>query len=301
MGFDNSLLSRVSDPAIQSDLPHYARMLAAYHQAYCVELREMLAALPIAAGDRVLDIACGDGAYSSWLAEKVGAQGSVTAVDISSAWLQVAQETIERPASRDRVTLCEASIDELPFADDMFDVVWCAQSLYSLPDTRRALEEMVRVVRPGGIVALLENDTLHHILLPWPVEMELEIRTAEMRAFEAETDRPRKYYVGRRLTHVLQRAGLAHVAMRPWSSIHQFPLAEVERTFLADYLMSLWRRTAPLLDSETRRQLENLVHPASQDYLLDQPDLAIICLDLLVWGVKQGCTLPEGDSQCLST
>src|SRR5687768_7249725 len=114
-------------------------MLAAYHRAYCVELREMLAALPLRISDRVIDLACGDGAYASWLAERVGEAGAVTAVDISGGWLRFARQSLAACPHQHRITLCEADVQRLPFPDDGFDLAWCAQSLYSLPNALTAL------------------------------------------------------------------------------------------------------------------------------------------------------------------
>jgi hypothetical protein len=59
----------------RSAIPGYAPALAAYHRAFAEELQSMIAELPIGAGDRVLDVACGDGSYSGWLAEHVGPSG----------------------------------------------------------------------------------------------------------------------------------------------------------------------------------------------------------------------------------
>ena len=158
------------------ELPDYAPMLSAYHDAHATELREMVASLPIHEGSRVLEIACGDGVYSRWIAERVGGTGEVVGVDILPAYLEVARRGAMREASRHRIRFVAADIARLPFPDDTFDLVWCAQSLYSLPDPVDALRRMTRVVRAGGEVAVLENDSFHHVLLPWPVEVELAIR-----------------------------------------------------------------------------------------------------------------------------
>ena len=73
------------------------------------------------------------------------------------------------------MTFARADLRHLPIPDDSFDLVWCAQSLYSLPDPVDALRRMARAARPGGIVAVFENDEFHHVLLPWPVEVELAL------------------------------------------------------------------------------------------------------------------------------
>jgi hypothetical protein len=68
-----------------------------------------------------------------------------------------------------------------------------------------------------------------------------------------------------------------------------------ERTFLLDYLLDLRERAAPHLGAEALAALDRLVQPDSAEFLLDQPDMAIVCLDLLVWGIKSGCSTSLGE------
>ncbi len=72
-------------------LPSYATMMADYHRAFAPELKAMIDTLPIDRGERVLDFACGDGCYAQWLARRVGPAGQVLALDISPAFLDLAQ------------------------------------------------------------------------------------------------------------------------------------------------------------------------------------------------------------------
>jgi SAM-dependent methyltransferase len=265
-------------------LPGYEPMLAAYHAAFAPELRAMIAGLPIRPGDRVADMACGDGAYSPWLAERVGPAGLVVAVDASTAYLERAREG----AKAERVGFIAAALERLPFPDDTFDLVWCAQSLYSLPEPVAAVRRMARVVRPGGVVAVLENDTLHQIILPWPVEVELVVRAAELAAVAKRSDRPRKYYVGRRLRQVFADAGLVDCHERTRASDRLSPLGETERAFLSAYLRDLADRAGPELDRDTRATFERLIDGDSPDGMLNWPDFAATVIDHVVWGIKPG-------------
>lgn len=263
-------------------LPDYAIMLSAYHRAYEGELRHIIDTLSISAGDRVLDVACGDGAYARWLAERVGTSGLVVAIDLLPAYVDVAA----RAAGRSRLAFAVADVARLPFEEGTFDLAWCAQSLYSLPDPVAALRRIVRVVRPGGVVAVLENDSLHHMLLPWPIEVELAVREAELRSFVEQSEKPRKFYVGRELRGTFRAAGIVDVHVRSSASDRQAPLTPDGRTFVEEYLRDLRERTAPRLEPRVRAQFERLVDPESDAYLLDDPDLTVTCLDHLVWGVR---------------
>ena len=147
----------------------------------------MVRSLPIAEGDRVLEMACGDGAYTPWLAKKVGDAGKVVGLDVSTEYLKVAKQATRNNSN---VRFVAGSIDRLPFEDGAFDVAWCAQSLFSLPEPVDAVRRMARVVKPGGLVAVLEDDTMHQVLLPWPVDVELAVRLAEWQSLVEESDEP---------------------------------------------------------------------------------------------------------------
>ncbi len=101
----------------------------AYHRAFAQELRGAVAGLPLRPGDRVLDLACGDGVYSRWLAERIGESGRVLSVNISPAFLDLARQGLDGDPPADRVGLVRADLEHLPIPDDSFDLVWCAQSL----------------------------------------------------------------------------------------------------------------------------------------------------------------------------
>ncbi|HYF63475.1 MAG TPA: methyltransferase domain-containing protein [Herpetosiphonaceae bacterium] len=262
------------------ELPAYAPMLAAFHRACAADLRGIVAALPLRPGDRVLDMACGDGTYSAWLAERVGPDGRVTGVDLSPAYLRVARERADG-GQRGRIEFKQGDIARLPFADGSFDLAWCAHSLYSLPDPLAALRELARVIRPGGSVAILENDTLHHHMLPWPAELELAVRSAQLAALEESNQATGKFYIGRNLCGAFEQAGLSECAVTSFSVDHRAPLSDDERTFLGDYLRDLGQRARPHLDAAARTAFDLLIDPESELYLLDRPDFFSSHLELL--------------------
>src|SRR5262245_4603881 len=117
----------------RNKLPGYTPTLMAYHRAFARELRAIVAGLPLQPGDRVLDLACGDGIYARWLAEDLDGGGSVLAVDLSAAFLELARRELPSDFPAERVQFVRADLKHLPIPDDSFDLVWCAQSLYSLP------------------------------------------------------------------------------------------------------------------------------------------------------------------------
>ena len=156
-------------------LPPYARMLHAYHRSRENELRAIIATLPITRQSRVIDVASGDGCFSLLLAERAE---TVVGVDLSAAYIAEARRQARSSPHSGRISFQQAEVGAIAFADNSFDLVWCAQSLFSLPDPLETLREMQRICKTGGYVAVLENDSLHHIIMPWPVELELALKQA---------------------------------------------------------------------------------------------------------------------------
>ncbi len=270
----------------RDELPAYAPMLAAYHRACARELQQMIADLPLQPGDRVLDMACGDGVYCAWLADRVGPSGTVVGVDIAPAFLQIARRNARMSQYAEAISLQIGDINGLPFADDEFDLVWCAHSLYSLPDPIAALREMRRVAKRGGTVAILENDTLHHMLLPWPAELELAVRQAQLAALEESANQTGKFYIGRNLCGAFEAAGLNDCQITTYTIDRRAPLGEDERTFLEHYLKDLQERAQPHLDEATREALRMLLDPESALYLLDRDDFFLSHIEIVARGVK---------------
>lgn len=110
--------------------------------------RALLEAMAVRRGDRVLDVGCGTGAATRFAAEQAGESGSVVGVDVNPAMIACAREHLRGAGGA--VTFTEASALELPFEDDTFDVVLCAQTLQFLPDRGATVAQMRRVLRPGG-------------------------------------------------------------------------------------------------------------------------------------------------------
>jgi SAM-dependent methyltransferase len=106
-------------------------------------------AADVSAGERVLDVACGNGNAALAAARRFAA---VTGVDYVPSLLARARDRAE--AEGLALGLREADAEALPFADDAFDVVLSTFGVMFTPDQERAAGELVRVCRPGGRIAL---------------------------------------------------------------------------------------------------------------------------------------------------
>lgn len=127
---------------------------------------------------------------------------------------------------------------------------------------------------------------MHQVLLPWPVELELPLRAAELRALLDASRRPSKYYVGRRLPAVLASAGLAPLGITTHAFDRRAPLVEPEQQLLQSYLEALAERVAPYLDDRLGEMLGRLIARGSPQSLLAQPHLTMTWLSVLALGRK---------------
>ncbi|MFI4990386.1 MAG: ubiquinone/menaquinone biosynthesis methyltransferase [Solirubrobacterales bacterium] len=111
-------------------------------------------------GDRVLDVATGTGDLALELAGRVAPGGEVIGSDFSEAMLEHAREkTAARPGLAVRPRFEWGDALELPYPSGVFDVATAGFSVRNFADLGRGLEEMRRVVRPGGRVVVLEFTT----------------------------------------------------------------------------------------------------------------------------------------------
>jgi len=123
-------------------------------------------ALDLQPGDRVLDLACGTGLNFPHLHELVGDRGQVVGVDLTPAMLDIARKLIESKGWKN-VEVREANAANLPFPDSSFDKVIITFALNIIPEYVRAIEEVRRVLVPGGRFVALDMHAGIHSLPSW--------------------------------------------------------------------------------------------------------------------------------------
>lgn len=120
--------------------------------------RLIIARSGIKKGMRVLEVGCGSGAYTTFVARAVGNKGKVYALDIQPAMLAQLEKKLSRPENRDikNIKLIPGSAYKLPFANNTLDLVYLITVLQEIPNRRKAIEEAKRVLKNGGILAVTE-------------------------------------------------------------------------------------------------------------------------------------------------
>lgn len=114
----------------------------------------------------ILDVACGTGELAQLLLEQ-HSQQQITGVDISESMLQIARNKLD---THPNVSLHLASVKSLPFDNDSFDLVICANAFHYFENPELALTEMKRVLKPKGEVIILDwcrDYWILKLLHPW--------------------------------------------------------------------------------------------------------------------------------------
>jgi ubiquinone/menaquinone biosynthesis C-methylase UbiE len=209
--------------------------------------RERAQLLGLHPGDRAIDVGCGLGDDARALARLVGSRGGIVGLDSSAALLERARA--RGTAGDEPVSFIAGDAHQLPFDADSFDAARIERTLQHLEDPARAIGELARVTRPGGVVLASEPDWGTLVSTGRPRELIREILTAA----EAQIRNP---WIGRELAGLFVDAGLTDLAV--------IPEVLLQRDFDVDIVIDL-----PLMAADMRarghRNVETLLATAQAD------------------------------------
>jgi len=126
--------------------------------------------------DHILDIGFGPGISTELLAAQA-TNGFVAGIDISDVMVQQARGRNAAGVRKGRIDLQQGSVEKLPFPDSRFDKVLAINSLHHWGDKQAGLREIRRVLKPGGIIAIVEQPPSKVT-----VEAEMKQRGSELQA-----------------------------------------------------------------------------------------------------------------------
>ncbi len=156
-------------------------------------LRAALAGKP---EPQVLDVATGTARVPLLLAAQPWFDGAIDALDLTPAMLAHARAKLDAAGLAARVALRQGNAGDLPWPNARFDLVISLEALEFFPRPRRALAEMARVLKPGGVLIVSKYPDLWARVLPF------------------------KGLTRRSMTRLLDRLGLAEIAIREWQPGH---------------------------------------------------------------------------------
>jgi SAM-dependent methyltransferase len=159
--------------------------------------RRHIEALGIGPGARTLEVGCGNGSISAWLAERVGPAGRAVAVDLDLSLVDAVTPSLE---------LRQGDIVAGPVEPRDFDLVTARAVLHHVADAQAAVANLVASVRPGGAILLIEPD-----FLPVSVAQPPEVRAFWEGWLAWSRRQGIDYVIGRRLPAAMAALGLESV------------------------------------------------------------------------------------------
>jgi len=116
----------------------------------------------------ILDIACGTGDFSIAIAKGTDNGTVVTGLDLSEGMLSVMSEKLKERGLQDRIVTEQGNCENMRFEDNSFDCVTIAFGIRNFENRESCLKEILRVLKPGGKLVILELSMPENKLVEWP-------------------------------------------------------------------------------------------------------------------------------------
>jgi SAM-dependent methyltransferase len=233
-------------------------------------LRKMVRSLDLPAGSSGLDAGCGVGLQCPQLAGAIGPAGHVTGLDLSGEMLDYGRVMVKNAGLFDRISFREGDITNLPFEDDAFDWAWSVDCVgYGPWNTRKMLQELMRVIKPGGILAISAWSS-EKLLPGYPrLEARLGATSAGIAPFVHGKDPSLHFYRALGWFHEL---GLKDCRADAFAGSAFAPLDDNVRQALKELIDMRWPDVASELSADDISEYRRLCLPDSPDFILNLPD-----------------------------
>jgi ubiquinone/menaquinone biosynthesis C-methylase UbiE len=237
------------------------------------EARLAIADLHLPPGSRGLDVGCGVGLYTQWLAEAIGPHGQVLGIDPSAERLATARHLIGQNLPTTRLEFRQGDGTALAAADESFDWVWCGDVLHHIDQPVVALKEFRRVLRPGGRIIIKESQVVQALFLPGHLELEKQLQRAEIHYSRHEAGARSFQERRQRTMESMGEAGLTTIKLRTYVIERQAPLPQSAWDYIQHVVFERnWgTRLRGLLDAQDWAQRSALCDQDSPQHILVTP------------------------------
>ncbi|MBB5499363.1 class I SAM-dependent methyltransferase [Paraburkholderia sp. MM5384-R2] len=161
-------------------------LLDAFHLGGHQATIQLASQVPIGPGLAVLDVGCGLGGSSRYLAETFGC--TVLGVDLTEEYVSVASKLAAWTACDHSVRFLKASALDLPVGDAQFDLIWTQHVQMNVPEKRELYREFARVLKPGGVLLFHElflgSGEPVHYPVPWASEKSISFLSTQRKAHD---------------------------------------------------------------------------------------------------------------------
>lgn len=258
---------------MNAQVPDYWPLMDLHHRVREPLYREIIADAQLPPDALILDAGCGDAFYSRLLADVLGPDARIVAVDYNISLLRSCP-------CPDSVRLCLSDMEQSGFQHGAFDAVWLCRSMHSAPNPLRRVSALAALLRPGGRLIVVENDFAHYPGLSLPGDFGRRIRLAHhqyLTSRHADGSSLERYHASRHLPAWLGHAGLRRVTMRRYVTKDVGPMADEVESYWRLFIDWLGNRVWPFLSPEERQAYSRAFDPESPDYQLHRPGFC--CLE----------------------
>lgn len=253
-----------------SDVNHTAQIASLLHRLREPIFQPAIEILELPPGSRGLDAGCGMGFQTLLLADTVGASGHVVGLDISPDLLAYAEQMVEKSDFSNRISFQQGDVCQLPFATNALDWAWSMDCVGYIPlEPLPLTKELVRVVKPGGRIAILAWSS-EKLLPGYPIlEARLNTTISGIAPF-VNGQKPASHFM--RAMRWLREAGLEEIIAHTFVGDAYAPLTAEIRSALIELLEMRWRDVESELSPADWLEYKRLCQVGSPDFILDHPD-----------------------------
>ena len=185
--------------------------------------RAAIRAMELNPGDRVLDLCGGTADLSILATREIGPGGSVVLYDINRAMIEAGKPKVARTSLERRIWYVQGDAEQIAFRDRQFEAAMVGFGIRNLTRMKRGLEEMYRILKPGGKLMCLEFSIptsgwfrwLYHFYSFRIMPLAGQILAGTREAYTYLPESIRKFPLPEELASILERIGFSNVTYRP--------------------------------------------------------------------------------------
>lgn len=256
-----------------------------HHKSKEQERRQMVNDLNIKPGDLILDLGCGPGLWTMLLAEKVKPNGKVIGVDGAPELLNFAIKNLKKEPLRELIEFKKADFADIPYRDDIFDLVFFGNCFAYVNNHSQILAEMKRVTKPGGRIAAKDFDGGVFIVHPIDPDLTMKIMAAAARALKENPLEPIfDNFSGRKMHGLFSKEQLKDINTTSYAIQKVQPLTPEIKKYItgnAEWLIKIGHQ---YLLEEDINQWRSHFDPNSDKYILDLEEFYFCMLEIMTIG-----------------